>query len=467
MKGLTLSAKEEKRARVLIGVLDRRWTGKQAAAVLKVSERHLWRMLAAYRAEGPAALVHGNRGHQPANSTRLEIRERALALAQGKYAGFNDCHLAEVLEEREGMRLPRSTLQRLLREAGLRSPKRRRAPRHRSRRQRYPREGKLLQIDGSPHAWLEDRRPRLTLLGAIDDATGTVPYALFREQEDSHGYLLLLRGVVERKGIPLALYSDRHGIFTRSGREPETLEEQLAGKRRPTQFGDVLQRLDIELVLAHSPQAKGRVERLWGTLQSRLVSELRLAGAVTLEEANEVLWRFLPAFNQRFGVPPVEAGSAYRPPQGVDLDAVLCFHYFRKVGKDNTVGWRNRVLQLPPGKDRSSYAQAVVEVQERLSGQVVIFYKGAALSADEAPAVPEKLRPERHRGWGRKGHLGDQLDLLAVTSSSEGRDIQETGGGGPGLGSEDRHVHVAKSRSYKPPPTHPWRTGPLTKSVSK
>ena len=187
MGRLTLSAKEERKGYVLNGVMDKRWTGKQGAALLKVSQRHLWRMLAAYRGMGPAALGHGNRGSQPANKTPAAVRDQVVTLAAGKYAGVNDTHLAELLGEREGVRVARSTLQRLLRQAGIRSPKKRRAPRRRSRRERYPQEGLLLQVDGSPHAWLEDRGPRLTLIGAIDDATGTVPYALFLEQEDSQG----------------------------------------------------------------------------------------------------------------------------------------------------------------------------------------------------------------------------------------------------------------------------------------
>jgi len=457
MKGLTLTAREERRAYVLTGVLDKRWTGKQGAELLGVSDRHLWRMLAAYRERGPAALVHGNRGLQPANATKPEVKASILALAQGKYAGMNDCHLTETLGEREDLQVPRSTLRRFLREAGIKSPKQRRAPRHRSRRARYPEEGMLLQVDGSPHRWLEERGPELTLIGAIDDATGAVPYALFRKQEDTQGYFLLLRGLLERQGIPQALYSDRHSIFQRSARESETLEEQLAGKRRPTQFGDALERLDIQLILAQSPQAKGRIERLWGTLQSRLVAELRLARARTMEEANAVLWRFLPCFNQRFGVPPAQAGSAYRPVQeGMDLDATLCFRYYRKVAKDNTLVWGKRTLQLAPGKERSSYARAVVEVQERLNGQTVVLHKGVVVSTCQTSPVPARLRGQWDRGWSLKDRLGDQEGLQGEESPAPGKEAQGHGGRGTGLGIEDRPDGVgAKSK-----PTHPALTTP-------
>lgn len=182
------------------------------------------------------------------------------------------------------MELSRWTVRRILRAAGVPSPRRRRPAKHRSRRERYPMEGMLPQVDGSRRPWLEARGPWLTLVGAVDDATGTVPWALFREQQDARGYRELLRGILQHKGIPEALHADRHSIFTVS--RPETLEEQLTGQRTPTQVGQALVALGIQLVLAFSPQAKGRIERLWQTLQDRLVLEPRLAGAGTLEDAN-------------------------------------------------------------------------------------------------------------------------------------------------------------------------------------
>ena len=161
----------------------------------------------------------------------------------------------------------------------------------------------MLQVDGSRHDWLQGRGPYLTLIGAVDDATGTVPFALFRQQEDAHGYMLMLKNIIEHHGVPLTLYSDRHSIFQRSPKDPESLEEQLQGRRAPTQFGRAMEELDIQLIMAHTPQAKGRIERVWGTFQDRLVSELRLAGATTIQQADNVLWDFLPRFNQRFAVP--------------------------------------------------------------------------------------------------------------------------------------------------------------------
>ena len=247
---------------MLNGVMEGKVTVAQAAGLMGVSQRHGWRLLAAYRKEGPAAVTHGNRGRKPATTTCPRTQQKVMELAEGAYAGLNHTHLTEMLAEREDVHLSRSTVRRVLLAGGLRSPRRRRASRRYSRRERYPQEGMLLQIDGSRHDWLQGRGPYLTLVGAVDDATGTVPFALFRQQEDAHGYMLMLKDIIDHHGVPLALYSDRHGIFQRSPKEPESLEEQLRGRRDPTQFGRALEELGIRLILAHTPQAKGRIERV-------------------------------------------------------------------------------------------------------------------------------------------------------------------------------------------------------------
>jgi len=249
-----------------------------------------------------------------------------------------------------------------------------------------PQEGMLLQLDGSHHRWLETRGPWLTLFLAIDDATGTVPYALFREQEDTLGYFELLKTIMNRCGIPLGVYTDRDSIF-QVERGPSN------GTRTLTQFGRALRELGITHVLAHSPEAKGRVERANGTFQDRLVSELRLSGASTLTEANLVLWNFLPRFNERFGVPAAQPGQAYRPISlEMDLEGILCFKERRRVARDNTVQYRQRNLQLFPDADKLSYAGAQVEIQERLDGRILACYKGKILTPQDAPPLATTLR---------------------------------------------------------------------------
>ena len=445
MKGLTLTTKEQSRIQVLNGVLEGKVTAVEAAGLMEVSERHTWRLLAAYRKEGPVAVAHGNRGRKPATTTCLGTQQKVRELAEGSYAGLNHTHLTEMLAEREGIDLSRSTMRRILLAGGLRSPRIRRASKRYSRRERYPQEGMLLQIDGSRHDWLQGRGPYLTQIGAVDDATGTVSFALFRQQEDAHGYMLMLKDIIDHHGVPLALYSDRHGIFQRSPKEPESLAEQLGGRRDPTQFGRALEELDIRLILAHSPQAKGRIERIWGSFQDRLVSELRLAGASTIEQANKVLWNFLPRFNQRFGVAPAQPGSAYRQlTPGVSLDATLCFKYLRTVANDNTVRFNGATIQLLADGLRASYARAKVEVQERLDGSTVVVHQGRTLAAEPAPHGSVILRARNGR------RPNDHVTSTGVSTHSaqnaNPRATTKTKTGLPG----------------KPAPNHPWRRPLLT-----
>jgi len=256
-----------------------------------------------------------------------------------------------------------------------------------------PQEGMLLQLDGSYHAWLGDRGPWITLVLAMDDATGTAPNGVFREREDTHGYFELLQGIIAGHGIPLGVYTDRHAIFQSPGQR--LMEDSGPLGSKPTQLGRALRELGVTQIFAHSPEAKGRVERANGTFQDRLVSELRLAGASTLAEANDVLNEFLPRFNARFGVAATQTGSAYREPdEGRDMDGILCLKESRKVAKDNTIQYHRRTLQLFPGVDRPSYARAKVEVQERLDGNILVSYRDTILTPQEAPPLAASLRAQ-------------------------------------------------------------------------
>ncbi len=388
-----MNGTEQKRVQVLTRVLAGQWSPAEAAEALGVSVRQVRRLTRAFEQVGVRALIHGNRGRVPAHALAPTVRERVVALAREKYAGFNHQHFTEKLAEEEGLPLGRTTVRRILTAAGLASPRPRRARLHRARRERRPQAGMLLQADGSRHLWLGPVGPYLTLIGGIDDATNEVPWALFREQEDAQGYMEWLRHVVATHGRPLALYVDRHGIFQRPPCERWTLAEELAGGPLPTQFGRVLAELEITSISAQSPQAKGRVERLWGTFQDRLVSELRLAGVQTLADANARLWAWLPQFNARFRVPPAQAGSAYRPlPAGCDPGRVFCFKYLRTVAADNTVQFGHQVLQLHADRMRPSYAKARVEIQERLDGSVMVYYQDRCLAATPAPLRAPTLR---------------------------------------------------------------------------
>jgi len=393
MGGLTLTQSEQARLQTLNLVLEKQMGVKEAAYLMGLSERHTWRILAAYRRKGAAALAHGNRGCQCANAISEELKQQVIALARTRYVDFNYTHMTEMLEEREGITLARSTVRQILVSAGVASPRRRRPPRHRLRRERMPQEGMLLQMDGSYHDWLEDRGPWLTLLLAVDDATGAVPFALFREHEDTYGYFRLFEGIIRHKGITLAVYTDRHAVFQHSGTASASPEKLSSGERNPTQFGRALRELGVYPIFARSPEAKGRIERAAGTFQDRLVAELRLAGACTMDDANRVLMDFLPRYSKRFAVAPAETTSAYRPLNcELDLASVLCFKYSRKVARDNTVKYDWHTLQLLPEAGHPGYAGKRVEIQERLDGNLVICYQDQTIATREAPPRPGLLR---------------------------------------------------------------------------
>src|SRR6516162_2759043 len=384
---ITLNQKEQHRVHILTRLQGGILRAAEAASLLGLSVRHLRRLLARFRRHGAAAVSHGNRGRPSHRRLTAAVRAQVLTLARTTYAGVNDHHLTELLRLHHGICLSRPTVQRLLRGAGLPSPRRRRPPRHRRRRERMPQTGLLVQMDGSHHPWLEDRGPRLVLLAAIDDATGRVLAAVFRLEEDAHGYFLLLRQLIRRYGLPAAVYTDRHGIFHRDPRTPPTLSEQLAGRLASTQVGRALQELGIRWIGARSPQAKGRIERLFGTFQDRLVVELRLAQARTLEEAQRVLDRFLPRYNARFAQAPAHAAPAWRPaPARPALDRICCFKYPRTVGHDNTVPLNGRLLQLHPNFARHSYAGARVEVHAHLDGTLAVYHRGHCLRATRITA---------------------------------------------------------------------------------
>jgi transposase len=376
---VTLTVREQKRLFVINQVDAGRWTAREAAGKLQLSLRQLRRLLAAYRREGPAGLVHGNRGRPSPRRLPAELREEVLCLANTDYQDYNDHHLADVLSEDHAIHVSRSSVRRLRRRAGLPSPRKKRQPRHRSWRSRRPRPGMLLQIDGSEHDWLEGRGSKLCLIAAVDDATGQIPAALFRPEEDAAGYFLLLEHLSRSHGLPLAVYADRHTIF--QSPKKASIGEQLAGQPPRSQFARLLHELSVDLLPAYSPQAKGRIERLFGTLQDRLVKALRKAGAASLDDANAVLSRFLLTYNARFPVPPADPEPAFRPwPAGLRPDTVFCFKHERVVAKDNTLSFNGHRLPIAPARSRSTYAHCRVEVRQLLNGQLLVSYQGSPIA---------------------------------------------------------------------------------------
>jgi len=368
----TLSQKELQRVSVINACIKGDMACARAAGLLCLSVRQVKRLKKRMREDGEAALAHANRGRPSPRRLPDAVRRRIVQLSRGTYAGFNDHHLCEKLVEREGFSLSRETLRRLLRQHGLGSPRQRRAPAHRQRRVRSPRLGELVQLDGSPHDWLEGRGPQLTALGMQDDATGKILAAQFFPSETTFGYLCLLRQLLHRFGVPLAFYGDHSGIFVRND-DFWTVDEQLAGKRQPTQFGRALEQLGVTFIAANSPQAKGRVERLWGVLQDRLTSELRLAKAANIDSANAVLRKFIADYNRRFARQPREAATAWRPaPES--LERICCFVHERIVSNDNVVQWEARRFKRPQHARRFSFAGAKVQIYQTLDGRVSFYY---------------------------------------------------------------------------------------------
>ena len=388
-----------------------------AAQLLGISPRQLRRVRVRFREEGFGAALHGNAGRCAANGTDPFLVERVLALAgpDGKYADFNVCHLQELLGEDEQIKIGRSTLDRMLKQAGLRHKAGTSAPVHRRKRLRRSAEGMLLQIDGSPFDWLEGRGPRADLIGAIDDATGKVLFLHFRPTEDQIGYLLLLRTVAQSFGIPMSIYHDRHTIL-RSPKQP-TLEDDLAGRSPMSQIQRVMAELGIESIPAYSPQAKGRIERLWGTLQDRLTKELRLAGIITLEEANALLPGFIDRYNARFAKVPQDPNSAWIPlPAELDLNYYFAIRESRKIRSDNCISWYGQVLQLLPGPKDPSLVHKSISVHVVPEGNIHVYHDRhpvayrPVLASDPLPLGPKpmplpKPRPAdpraaaRQRGW--------------------------------------------------------------------
>ena len=368
----TLTMRDEKRLDIIQRVYRSELTVEQAALIMGVSERQCYRIKARVGEVGAKGVVHGNRGRESTRKTKEKIVNRIVELAQGKYQGFNDSHLTEKLKEQEKMKLCREKVRQLLRAHGIASPQKRRGIKHRIRRERRASEGMMLQVDGSPHDWLQGRGPRLCLIGAIDDATSKVMGAFFVEAESSWGYFKLFCEIFTEHGVPQSIYTDCHSVFW-TDRDP-TLQEQLSNRKPTTEVGRGLEELGVTLILAHCPQGKGRIERLWNTFQDRLVSELRLAKAKTVEQATLVLDRYLPVHNRKFAK-PAKAEPSWRKLSALQIQRALCFKQQRTVAKDNTVTFDGVLFQIPKTSAYRSYANKRIDVHVLLDGALEFFYK--------------------------------------------------------------------------------------------
>lgn len=371
-----------------------------AAEVLQVSYRQAKRLKKRFVEGDLAGLVHGNRGRPAANAVKEAVREHVVRLHEEQYWDTNDRHFTELLREREGLVIGRESVRTILRQAGRRPKRKRRPPRHHSRRPRRSRMGELVQIDGSPHRWFGPDQPPCCLMTAVDDATSTLLAALFVPVESSEAYLKLLAMLLRRHGIPEALYHDRHSSLVRSD-DCWSHEEQLQGFQYPTHVGRAIIELGIESIAALSPQAKGKVERGFGVHQDRTLVELRLAGITDMENANAWLDNhYIDRHNSLFAVHPAETTSAFVPASPADIRRCVCFAYEATVANDNAVRLGGIVIDIPPGPRGRSYAKATVLVRQHLDGSWSVWHGNTCVATHEGTVLREPIRqwkPRTHR----------------------------------------------------------------------
>jgi hypothetical protein len=387
-----MSGKELRRVHVIRQAMAKQLTQETAGTLLGVTARQVRRLLTRVRAAGEAGLVHRGRGRPSNRRAAPALKARALRLYAQHYGDFGPTLAAEKLAERHRITLSAETLRRWLRAAGMEHFARRARP-HRAGRARRPHVGELLQLDGSHHDWFEGRGPGCVLMAYIDDASSRV-LARFYEYEGTIPAMDSFQRYVRRYGLPLAVYTDKHTTYKSPG-EP-TVEEQLAGQQPHSQFERSLTELGVEVIHAHSPQAKGRVERLFATFQDRLVKELRLARVATLEAANAFLEAYLPRHNQQFTVRPAQAVDVHRPlPAGTNLAHRLCVKTTRVLRRDWTVAHGGQLYQI---QDRLRVPHVIVE--DRLDGTLRITHQGRPLRYHTLPARPSRAgepetRPRR------------------------------------------------------------------------
>lgn len=401
MKGtIVLSRREVHRAKLMERVATGALTLKQASELLGISYRQARRVKSCYTRHGAAGLAHGNRGRPVAHAIPEGVPEQVISLHEQIYGNFNDTHFTEMLEEREDIHLSREAVRRILRRAGRAPKKKRRSPKHRSRRPRRAKRGIMMQWDGSPHRWFGHDRSPCCLMAAVDDADGALLGALFVPNESAIGYLRLLDMVLRRRGAPLSVYQDRHSIHKRSD-DHWSVEEEILGVRFPTHLGRVLQDLAVRPITAYSPQAKGRIERCFGVLQDRLIPELELYGVTTIEDANSWLEDlYIDQYNRRFVKAPEQQGSLFRRVSGRERYLKIVFAYESTVANDNCVRVGGHTIDIPPGRQRRSYARAKVLVKQHLDGAWTVWHHDTRIATGPATRLAEPLRTWKRRKKG-------------------------------------------------------------------
>jgi len=372
---LTMSNRELTRLEVMQRLKDKRLRQKEAARMLGISTRQVKRLWQAYRKRGAKGLVSQRRGKPSNNRLEAGVKQQALDMIKEKYEDFGPTLAHEKLTEVHKLQISRESVRRMMIEEGLWKPKRAKKPPVHQMRERRACFGELVQIDGSDHDWFEGRGPRCSLLVLMDDATGQLMELWFVAHESFFGYCEAVRHYFERCGKPVAFYSDKHGIFRVNNEQTVGLGSGM------TQFGRAMQELDIQIICANSPQAKGRVERANQTLQDRLVKELRLRGISDMDSANAYLPEFREDFNRRFAVAPRSTHDAHRPLLKTEnLEVILTRQKTGLLSKNLTVQANKIIYQIQSDRPDYTLRHAQVTVCENAKGEVTILYKNKPLS---------------------------------------------------------------------------------------
>ena len=401
-----MTKKELDRYALIEQAKEKRIRQVNAAEMLGISDRHFRRLLKAYRKEGASGLLSKRRG-KPSNNLKPEKeRKKALRLIKEKYEGFGPTLAREKLVERHKMKVSIETVRKWMIEEGLWEARKQRKVKIYQSRARRERAGELVQIDGSPHDWFEGRREKCCLLGFIDDATSRIMHLKFVEVETTQGYLEGVKEYIEAHGKPERLYSDRHNIFRINSKEDGYR------KKGVTQLGRALKELNIELICANSPQAKGRVERLFNTLQDRLVKEMRLEGISTIEEGNKYLPKYVKKHNRKFAVEAAKPEDRHREVEKETLlDEILCYKTERTVSKNLEVSYEGKIIQIETDKQTNRLRRAKVMIVEKLDGELKVKYQGKELKYKELLVKD------------RQGRILDRKRVLGTTKSPRKRSV--------------------------------------------
>jgi len=406
-----MSVKEVERLRILHKVLDHQVTQVKAAEILGLSERQVGRLIKKIRDGGDQNIVHRSRGQAAVNKMPKEVERRIGEIIRKKYPDFKPSLASEKLWDCHGIRVGREKLRHIMIEEGLWKVRKRRNRHVYKWRERKAYYGEMVQMDGSHHDWLEKRGPRLVLMGYIDDATNRF-FGRFYDYEGVYPAMDSLRHYIGMYGVPASLYLDKHSTY-KTTRQPDT-EELLKGQRAQTQFERAAEELGIKIMHAHSPQAKGRIERAFGTLQDRLVKEMRLKGITTKEEANDFVGSYWPGFNKQFSKMARKEGNLHKPmPEETDPREILCIKATRTINDGYIIRWKHRVFLL----DNPSLVlrRQKVELREHFDGQITLKYKGKYLDCHE---------------------------VYETKSLKQGQD--------------EKIAKERKKSKYKPSPEHPW-----------